>query len=160
MKVGLTGHQDIGSKSDIDWVKDSLIEQIEKYKVSLGISCLAVGADQLYAELLHSKVIPFIVIIPSFGYEKTFDEKTELLNYNRLLLTAQDIVRMDFPFPSEEAFYAAGKEVVNQSNMLFAIWNGKKAKGLGGTGDIVNFAKQHSKKIIHINPINRTIKQI
>lgn len=160
MKVGLTGHQDIGSKSDVDWVKGSLIEQIEKYKVSLGISCLAVGADQLYAEILHSRVIPFMVIIPSFGYEKTFNEKTELFKYNRLLLTAQEIVRMDFPYPSEDAFYAAGKEVVNQSDVMFAVWNGKKAKGLGGTGDIVNFAEQHNKKIIHINPINRIIKQI
>ena len=160
MKVGLTGHQNIGSKSDIDWVKTVLKKQIEKYNVTNGICCLAVGADQLYAELLKAKEIDFTVIIPSAGYEKTFDEHSELLEYERLLSTAKDTIELDFSSPTEKAFYAAGKEVVNRSNMIFAIWNGKKAKGLGGTADIVDFAKQQEKQVIHINPVNKTVSKI
>jgi len=160
MKIGLTGHQNIGSKSDIKWVKGVLSEEIEKQNITCGISCLAVGADQLYAEILKVRHLPFIVIIPSDGYETTFDETSELPEYKRLLLTAEEIIRMKFSSPTEEAFYAAGKEVVNRSEMMFAIWNGKKAQGLGGTADIVEFAKAQRKKIIHINPVNRTVTQI
>ena len=40
--------------------------------------------------------------------------------------------------------------------MLIAIWNGDDSKGLGGTGDIVQYAKFKNKKIIHLNPINQT----
>lgn len=161
MKVGLTGHQDIGSEADIVWVKDMLREQIEKYDVTNGISCLAVGADQIYAEILDAENIPFTVIIPCTGYETTFEESNELANYKRLLSTAKvPFIRLNFPAPSEEAFYAAGKEVVNRSDIMFAIWNGKKAKGLGGTADIVDFAKQQNKKVVHINPVSRTVSDL
>ncbi len=160
MKVGLTGHQDIGSKSDIDWVRIQLEKQIEKYKVTDGFSCLAAGSDQLYAEILNEKNISLIAIIPSVGYEKTFDDSRKLSNYERLLLTAKETIKLSFPFPTEEAFYTAGKEVVIRSDMMFAVWNGKKAKGLGGTADIVDFAKQQNKKVIHINPFKRIVLDI
>jgi hypothetical protein len=78
MKVGLTGHQNIGSDSDIEWVRTVLKKQIEKYSVANGICSLAAGADQLYAGILKDKKIPLTVIIPSTGYEKTFDEPEEL----------------------------------------------------------------------------------
>ena len=160
MKTGLTGHQNIGSKSDIDWVRIQLEKQIELYNVTEGFSCLAVGADQLYAEILNEKKIALTAIIPSEEYKKTFNNNNQLLNYERLLSTAKKTVKLDYSSPTEEAFHAAGKEVVKRSDMIFAIWNGKKAKGLGGTADIVDFAIQQKKQVIHINPVNKTVSKI
>lgn len=160
MKVGLTGHQNIGSESDVDWVRVQLAKQIDLYSVIEGFSCLAVGSDQLYAEILNEKKISLTAIIPSERYEKTFKEKSDFRKYERLLSKAKEIVKLNYSSPTEEAFYAAGKEVVNRSNMMFAIWNGKKAEGLGGTADIVDYAQQQNKKVVHINPANRTVSEI
>lgn len=160
MKIGLTGHQNIGSKSDVDWVRVQLAKQFDLYSITEGFSCLAVGSDQLYAEILNEKKISLTAIIPSEEYEKTFKEKSDFRKYERLLSKAQKIVKLNYSSPTEEAFYAAGKEVVNRSDMMLAIWNGKKAKGLGGTADIVEYTKQQNKKVIHINPVDRTISEI
>lgn len=57
----------------------------------------------------------------------------------------------------EESYLAAGQKVVELSNVMIAVWNGKPAAGLGGTADIVDYARQKNKQICHINPLTRTV---
>jgi hypothetical protein len=54
------------------------------------------------------------------------------------------------------SYLAAGKRVVDMSDVMVAIWNGKPAEGLGGTADIVQYALAQKKPVIHINPTART----
>lgn len=58
---------------------------------------------------------------------------------------------MDFFECSEYAFLKAGKHMVQKSDIIFAIWDGQKAKGLGGTADIVEYAISVEKEVIHLN---------
>ncbi|QSZ42182.1 hypothetical protein GJV85_08675 [Sulfurimonas aquatica] len=44
------------------------------------------------------------------------------------------------------------QEVVNKSDIIFAIWDGKKAKGEGGTAKIIEYAISKRKRIIWISP--------
>jgi hypothetical protein len=67
---------------------------------------------------------------------------------------------LDFAEPTEKAFYEAGKEVVNRSEILIAVWDGKAARGLGGTADIVHFAQSRSKRVLHLDTIAHAIKVI
>jgi hypothetical protein len=64
---------------------------------------------------------------------------------------------LDFKGPSEEAFFAAGRRIVEVSDLLFAVWDGKAAAGLGGTADVVKHALKHKKQVLHINPIAMTV---
>lgn len=135
----------------------ALTEQIGAYRITHGITCLAIGADQLYAEILLQKGIPFTVIVPSRRYEETFaGEDRE--RYFRFLSLAGQVVEMTYDEPGEIAFFAAGKEVVDRSEIMLAVWNGQKARGLGGTADIVKYALARKSIVIHINPITRVIK--
>jgi hypothetical protein len=43
---------------------------------------------------------------------------------------------------------------------MIAVWNGKKAAGLGGTGDIVEFSKSIAKPLMHINPYSFEVQKI
>jgi len=72
MKVGITGHQNIGSNETIRWVKNILAAHIKELSIELGFTSLAIGADQLFAQLLKQSNIPYTVIIPCNNYEKTF----------------------------------------------------------------------------------------
>lgn len=152
MIAGITGHREL---KNIDWIKTSIQEIINEMKITYGYTCLASGADELFAEMLIRNNIKYTVVIPCINYETTFDEKafeSFLLSKNK----ASKIIQLNNNQPSEKAFNDAGKAVVDNSEILIAVWNGEEAKGLGGTGDIVEYAKSKNKKIIHLNPITKT----
>ena len=158
MKAGITGHQDLGNHSTIAWVKDTLAKLVIEHKISKGFTCLAKGADQLFAAVLTEKGIPFTAIIPCHKYEKTFHDPSAKTDYHRFADLAHEIIQLKFPHPSEQAFLAGGQKVVECSDLIFAVWNGKPAAGLGGTADIVKFTKQFGKAVVHLNPVlNKTI---
>ncbi len=41
-----------------------------------------------------------------------------------------------------ERYYECGIETVQQSQLLLALWDGEPSQGLGGTADMVHFAKE------------------
>ncbi len=159
MKVGITGHQDLGPPDAVWWVSEALSETIEGYEVIEGLTSLAVGADQLFAEILNSKGILYSVVIPCADYEQTFDEEY-LVRYKQLLSQSARSLQLDYGEPSEEAFFEAGKRVVELSDVVIAVWNGQPARGVGGTADVVEYAAQRQKKVVHINPVTKKVTEI
>src|SRR5436853_157089 len=152
MKVGITGHQNLGSAENITWLSDTLKSIIKHNSIDTGLTSLAIGADQLFAETLRDLHIRYVVIIPCDEYEQTFTTTNDLIKYKSLLQNAFETIKLPFDKPSEEAFFEAGKQIADASEMLIAIWNGQPAKGLGGTGDIVKYALSINRTILHINP--------
>ena len=117
-------------------------DEFDNMKIERGFSSLAVGADQLFVRQLAQRAVPYTVIVPSAHYESTFESAPDLAEYRRLLNEADSIVE----------FYDAGLAVVDASDLVVAVWNGKPAKGLGGTADIVEYARSVAKPVVHLNP--------
>ena len=46
-----------------------------------------------------------------------------------------------------EAYLRAGRYIVEHSDVMVAVWDGRKAQGRGGTGEIVDSAKKLGKPI-------------
>lgn len=156
MVAGITGHQELSD--DIKgWLNENLYNIIESKKVDHGYSSLAVGADQLFVKALISKCVPYSVVIPSLLYEETFKTHEDLAIYLQLKKEAEEIIVLDYTKPTENAFLEAGKRVVYYSDIIFAIWNGKIAKGLGGTADIVEYSKSLNKPVIHFHTIKKKV---
>ncbi|OJT54253.1 hypothetical protein [Bacillus altitudinis] len=151
MNVGITGHQNLGSSQQYNDIAVKLKQIITEHDVTCGYTCLAKGADQLFAEILKKIGIPYHAIIPSENYDRTFDESISLLKYQDLLDHAVIKKVLSFPEPEEKAFYEAGKYVVESTELLIAIWDGQSARGLGGTGDIVKYCLSLNKNVIHLN---------
>lgn len=160
MKVGITGHQNIGSASDIEWTEQVLSAKIVEEHVTHGFTSLAVGADQLFAFLLEKQGLHYTVVVPCMNYDKTFKTAEDLITFLRLQKSAADVITLPFQEPSEEAFWAAGKKIVELSEIMVAIWNGLPAKGLGGTGDVVKYCLQIHRRTIHINPVVRQVMEL
>lgn len=158
MKIGITGHQHLGSEETITWLSDTIETIIKQHNIDMGFTSLAIGADQLFADILSKNQIPYTVIIPSDEYETTFTDPYHLEHYKILLQSAKNRINLPFDKPSENAFYEAGKKIVALSDLLIAIWDAQPAKGLGGTGDIVKYAQTLKRNVVHINPITRTMK--
>jgi len=157
--AGITGHQNIGDQQTIHWVEEQLSALLTAQNVTEGWMCLAVGADQMYATLLLRRGLPYRVVLPCERYEETFSKK-EREAYSYLLSRADSVVPLDFVEPTEKAFYEAGKEVVNRSEILIAVWDGQAPRGLGGTADIVHFARSRSKRVLHIDTLAHLVRVV
>lgn len=160
MKAGITGHRDLGPSRTVSWVRGALGAAIDHFFVTQGVSCLAAGADQLFAELLIERGIPFTAIIPCCGYAKTLRHGHARRHYSSLVRQAAGTVQLAFPLASEQAFYAGGQEVVRSSDLLVAVWNGRPAKGLGGTADVVAFARLCDRRVFQIDPEARVCSEL
>ena len=158
MKIGISGHQRF---ENLDWVKETLEKEIKKLKDEcdetdeklIGISSLAIGADQLFAELILEFGGELIAVLPFEGYERTHEEGADRNRYFSLLEKATSTKTLPAQTTDQESYMEAGKYVVKNSDILITVWNGKKAAGLGGTGDAIKYARKRSKKIIHLNPV-------
>jgi hypothetical protein len=53
---------------------------------------------------------------------------------------------------TEEAHMDAGKVVVDRSSVLLAVWDGQPSRGLGGTADVVAYARQRGVPVTVIWP--------
>ncbi len=140
MRIGVTGHQDLPDCA-VPAITRDVRAQLEAAADVTGVTSLAAGADQLFSALVLDLGGELEVIVPSENYESTLSGSSLML-YHRLLAEAKDVRRLAYASPSEEAFLAAGKEVVERCDMILAIWDGKPAQGLGGTADIVRYAEQ------------------
>jgi hypothetical protein len=118
----------------------------------VGITSLAAGADQLFASEVLRANGSLEVIIPSDGYRKSFEEPLDRSRFDDFLARATDAVALPYPFPSEEAFLAAGIALVERCDVLIAAWDGMAARGLGGTADVVKYARSRARTVLIVWP--------
>lgn len=146
-RLGVTGHQQ-ASETTWLWVRDVLKTMIaEAGDTPEGVSSLAAGADQLMAELILQAGGRLTAVIPCARYEATFTDPDDLKRYRRLLDAADVRIPLSFPEPSEEAFFAAGRAVVDASDLLLAVWDGQPSRGHGGTADVVAYAEVQGRPV-------------
>ncbi|MPZ67974.1 MAG: hypothetical protein GEU71_00400 [Actinobacteria bacterium] len=142
IRLGVTGHQEVPSGVDrlLQAEIRGLVESRSPASGFIGVTSLAAGTDQLFADVILELGGSLHVVLPCLGYETTFSDSKTLDHFEDLLGHAEEVEKLTFPSPREEAFLAAGKRVVDLSDILLAVWDGKPARGLGGTADIVNYA--------------------
>lgn len=163
MKIGITGHQYLPEKSTWDWVEHEIehaIKSINTEQKLIGLSSLAIGADQLFARLILKAGGRLHAIIPFAGYELTFNTSEDLASYKDLISKAFEVQTLNAEANDEESFFAAGKRIATECDVLVAVWNGKKAKGLGGTADVVHYAQKYGKRIFHLNTLTYSVTQL
>lgn len=118
---------------------------------------LAEGADRIVARQLFDIPGTWIHAVLPFNpgaYENTFEEIGAIGEFRELLARdpSPTIISKD-PTNDDErraAYLAAGKAVVDASDLLIAIWNGKPAAGKGGTADVIDHAIKSKRPVICI----------
>ena len=121
-------------------------------QVEAGVSSLAEGADQLFSRVILEVGVSLKVIVPCADYERAFNDPAALHGYRELLSRASDVEYLAYSEPSEHAYLAAGHSIVDQVDLLVAVWDCQPAKGLGGTADIVDYARSTAKPILVLWP--------
>src|SRR5688572_86105 len=104
-RLGITGHQSIPEVAQ-DFISEAIERAIRAAASSgelWGITSLAAGADQLFTELMLNAGGRVRIVLPSRGYEGTFDAGG-LRRFRTLLASATEVERLAFDRPTEESF--------------------------------------------------------
>lgn len=117
-----------------------------------GLTSLAAGADQHFARPVLDRGGRLHVIVPSEGYESAFTDRAARASFHDLLAAAWKVETLPYDRPSGEAFMEAGKRVVDLAEIVVAVWNGQPAQGLGGTADVVNYARALGREVTIVWP--------
>lgn len=152
VRIGVSGHQGLSAEIT-DTVRRDIVTALRQAGPVVGVTSLAGGADQLFANCVLEVGGALDVIIPSRRYDESFADADTLAEYSRLLSLAASVRTLDFDAPSEEAYLAAGKAVVDASERMIAIWDGLPPRGSGGTADIVEYAKATHREVTVIWPL-------
>jgi hypothetical protein len=124
----------------------------------VGVTSLAIGADQLLARLVLERGGTIHAVLPFAAIERSFSP--ENLPAYRELVKQASVEVLQRRGTDEDAYLAAGKRVVQLSDIVLAVWNGKLAKGKGGTADVVAYAVSRRVPLIHINPVPHTVERL
>jgi hypothetical protein len=140
VRFGVTGHQ-ILPAAIVERAVAHWRQVLPTGPQLCGVSNLAEGADQLFAAHVLAAGGELEAIVPCQGYAGALATDDGRAEFERLRAAARTVVTLPYPVPSEEAFLAAGQAMVDRCDHLFAIWDGRPARGLGGTADIVRYAE-------------------
>src|SRR5215469_16951174 len=167
LRIGCSGHQQIGDETTIKFVSEQLRELLiasqqqaqDRGQGILASSALAVGTDQLFVKTALELGIPVEVVIPCVQYEGIFTTVEARDAYHRLLSRCQSVHRLSFEDCSEDAYLAAGHWIADHSDLVILVWNGFPAGGKGGTADVASYVRLLRHPFIHIHTRLHTIKQ-
>ncbi|MDR3083073.1 MAG: hypothetical protein LBV60_19500 [Streptomyces sp.] len=142
MRVGITGHR--GLSTDVEeQVRALLVDQVKEYEPGelVGVSCIADGPDSWFAETVLKHGGRLEVIVPAVKYRKGLPDWHHLV-YDRLMSRAADVHHTGITESTSEAHQAGSEILVGLVNEVIAVWDGKPARGYGGTADVVAYAER------------------
>lgn len=136
--VGVTGHRALASPVT---VRDALDVALAAVPAPLvGISALAAGADQYFAEAVLAAGGGLEVVVPARDYRATLPV-ADRATFDHLLDAATVVITLDREHAGDAAYLAAGLELLDRCDLLIAVWDGLPSRGAGGTADMVRRAR-------------------
>jgi hypothetical protein len=139
VRFGVTGHQ-ILPPEIVDRAVEHWSRVLPVGGQLYGVSSLAEGADQLFADHVVAAGGVLEAILPCEGYAGSLATDGGRARFEELRRAAGTVTTLPYPKPSEQAFLAAGQVLVERCDHLFAVWDGRPARGPGGTADVVAYA--------------------
>ncbi|MEV6558617.1 hypothetical protein AB0M22_23095 [Nocardia sp. NPDC051756] len=105
----------------------------------VGVSCIARGADSVFAQAVLDAGGTLEVVLPSRNYRERKVKADHAELFDRLIGAAETVHVMDFEDAGREAYEAANESMLSSCNRLVAVWDGG-ASEKGGTGTVVELA--------------------
>lgn len=154
--IGFTGHRTLPDEGKCrKLIYDFLREgKAAARGLIYGVSSVAAGGDLLFAESCIELEIPLRVLLPfpAEEFRNDFDAAT----WSRAENAIRKAVSVEVTGGGEsrdERYYECGIQTVKQSRLLIALWNGEPARGLGGTANIIAFAREIGRPVVWFHSV-------
>ena len=161
LRIGVTGHRDLPEGTN--WperIAEALGLIQERLDPAGGtplawsvISSLAEGADRLVAETVLARPGSQLEIplpLPVGDYQTDFKSEESKAAFGKLCSQASLIIRAPGFESRESAYEWAGLTMVGRSDIVIALWDGQRSRGVGGTAGIVTLARRYGRPVVHI----------
>jgi hypothetical protein len=119
------------------------------------VSALAEGSDRIGAHLGLAQGFALSAPLPfaSKDYERDFTAPESKAEFHALMAKAASILELPGDRHEEDkAYERAGMAVLDASDLLIAVWDGKPSAGRGGTTETVHEAARRGMPVIWVNP--------
>lgn len=137
--LAVTGHMDLTDES-VPLVRAALDEVVAKYGPGevVGVSCIAAGADSLFADAVLAAGGSLVAVIPSLDYRANKVKPQHADTFDRLVGAAGEVVTLPHETANRQAYEVANTELLARADRLVAVWDGTPPSGKGGgTADTV-----------------------
>jgi hypothetical protein len=141
-RVGITGHRGFNAETS-SLIATALSDELAKYEPSdlIGVTCLADGADALFAQAVLARGGTIEVVVPAEKYLDSLPGDYRD-NYHGLLSQATVVYRLDHQESNALAHMDASEFMIDRISKLIAVWDGQPARGYAGTADVVEVARK------------------
>lgn len=153
-RIGVTGHMNITADTAA-LVYEEIARMLAATGPSselVGISCIARGADSVFAQAVLDLGGRLEVVLPCRNYRERKVKPDHAEQFDALLARAEVVNVLDFDVAGAEAYEAANEILVGSSDRLLAVWDGKPSEQ-GGTGTVVEFARSKGVPVDVVWPI-------
>ncbi|MGB6545913.1 MAG: hypothetical protein WA871_07860 [Candidatus Acidiferrales bacterium] len=144
LAIGFTGHRKLPDEAKSRKLVYDFLSQRKTAAPGLiyGVSSVAAGADLLFCESCIQLEIPLHVLLPmpAEEFRNDFDADT-WARAEHVMQIAVSVEVTGGHQPRQERYYECGIQTVQQCQLLVTVWNGEPSHGMGGTEDIVSFAR-------------------
>lgn len=157
MRIGVTGHSNLSAASVplvAEAIRTVLVEQDAAELV--GVSCLARGADQVFARVVLDAGGTLEVVLPAADYRARKVKPGNVAEFDELIGKTTQVHVMPFPESNRDAYMAASEHVLATVSALVAVWDGQPSGGHGGTGDVVAAARERGIPVTVVWPPGAT----
>ncbi|ASO21566.1 hypothetical protein FHR81_003210 [Actinoalloteichus hoggarensis] len=143
MRIGVTGHSNLTADSE-PLIAEAIRERLRDRAPGglVGVTCLARGADQVFAEVICELGGAVEVVLPAADYRARKVKPDNAARFDRLLGRASSVHTMPFDTSSSAAYMAASERLLDGVDEVIAVWDGRPSAGSGGTADVVIAARQ------------------
>lgn len=151
-RLAVTGHRGL-SEATTALVSAALCAEIDKRANTdlIGLSCIADGADALFARTILDHGGALHVIVPAQMYREGLPASHHA-TYDALIAQAAKVIELDHVESDSESHMNASMRMIAEADELLAVWDGKTARGYGGTADVVDAARDRGLPVTIIWP--------
>ncbi len=141
----LTEEQEIKIAQDLAWQVDELINRGYTHF----ISGMEDGSDIIAAQIVgyFRRINKDLILEAAISDESRFHSKNEAFRYAMILCNKITVIQKQY---DPGCFQKRNKYMVDKSDVVIAIWNGRTS---GGTYNTIKYAQSLGKEIIQINPL-------
>lgn len=158
-RVGLVGHRDAFDAATAARIRAQARAYFLRWTTehaSIAVyTMLATGADTLLTEVALECAARLITVVPFPDYAQDFAAE-ERTRYHAFVRQAAMVKQMTASKRSARAYFTAGKWLIRQVDCVLAVWDGQPARGVGGTGDVVAYARERGVPFFVIDHIRAT----
>ncbi|MFI5503269.1 hypothetical protein ACIA5E_29795 [Nocardia asteroides] len=151
MRISVTGHMNLTPATET-LVREAISALLADLPDLIGISCLARGADSLFAEEILAAGGQLEVVLPSRDYRTAQVKPGHATQFDALLAQARTVRVMDFDHAGKAAYEAANHVLLADCDRLVAVWDGDAGKR-GGTATVVESARAQGLPVDIIWPL-------